>query len=366
MPPSAYPRHSELSYVRLVQPIASSFGKSAGYGSGFPSLGRSGDAIQSVPKVQCAPCNQNPPNDRFPRSSLGPRPGIPTIFSASQQERTPQAFSQPLPNGSATRKPRSSGVKQPLVTRTSHGKHALDDEADSEPEMLAKKSRVEGEDLIDGDEEAEWHGSDEDMEVDETQPVKRGSKRVASSEDEGLDLSRTARRDKRARKVSLDKSSPVPVENMDEDVEEGVEDLEDVVRGKKRDRVEAGSTFGGDDYIMDDDDGEKPKRRRRKGRASHKLEASPTRGQKRGRGSQSHDSDDSDSEQPRQKTMRKKRGRKSQDDTFEVSNDPLCKGRRIGEEWESNGILFKVGPNGQRLRQELVKKSRSKFPMVSN
>ncbi|TBU43358.1 hypothetical protein BD309DRAFT_864512 [Dichomitus squalens] len=326
-------------------PLAPSFVKWGGYTSEYPP-GLNGDAIQS---------------------SLGPRTSIPTIHLTSHQERTSHTSLQPVPNGSAAHNPKTSGVKQPLVTRTSHGKHALDDEADSEPEMLAKKSRVEGEDLIDGDEQAEWHGSDEDMEVDEAQPVKRGSKRVASSEDdEGLDLQRTARRDKRARKVSLDKSPQSPDENMDEDVTEGAEDLEDVVRGKKRDRVEAGSTFGGDDYIVDGDNGEQPKRRRRKGRTSHKLEASPTRGQKRGRGSQSQESDESDSEQPRQKSMRKKRGRKSQEGVVPVSNDPLCKGRRIGEEWECNGVLFKVGPNGQRLRQELIKKSRSKFPMPSD
>lgn len=235
--------------------------------------------------------------------------------------------------------------------------------------MLVKKSRIEGEELIDGDEQAEWHGSDEDMEVDEAQPVKRGSKRVASSEDdEGLGHSRTVRRDKRARKVSLDKSLHSPDESMGEDLEDGEEDgredAEDIARGKKRDRVEAGSTFGGDDYMMDDE-GEKPKRRRRKGRVSNKLEGSLSRGQKRGRGSHSTESDDSESERPRQRVTRKKRGRKSQEDIIPLSNDPLCKGRPIGEEWESHGILFKVGPNGQRLRQELVKKSRSKFPMVN-
>ncbi len=238
--------------------------------------------------------------------------------------------------------------------------------------MLAKKSRVEGEELIDRDEQAEWHGSDEDMEVDEAQPVKRGSKRVASSEDdEGLDHSPTVRRDKRARKLSLEKSAQSPDESMGEDLEDSeedrgddVEDVEDVARGKKRDRVEAGSTFGGDDYMMDDE-GERPKRRRRKGRVSNKLGEILSRGQKRGRGSHSTESDDSESERPRRRATRKKRGRKSQEDVVPLSNDPLCKGRPIGEEWESHGILFKVGPNGQRLRQELVKKSRSKFPMVS-
>ena len=36
----------------------------------------------------------------------------------------------------------------------------------------------------------------------------------------------------------------------------------------------------------------------------------------------------------------------------------------IGEEWENNGVRYKIGPNGQRLRQALVKKARQKFVMV--
>lgn len=134
----------------------------------------------------------------------------------------------------------------------------------------------------------------------------------------------------------------------------------EVSRGKKRDRTEAGSSFGGDDSVLDDD--EKPQRRRRR-RISTKATQSSFRGQKRTRDLHSLDSDDSDSEAPQRPSLRKKRGRRSQDEV--VSNDPLCKGRRIGEEWESNGVRFKVGPNGQRLRQELVKKSRTRFPMVS-
>jgi len=47
-----------------------------------------------------------------------------------------------------------------------------------------------------------------------------------------------------------------------------------------------------------------------------------------------------------------------------VSSDPLCKGKKIGEEWEVSGVRYKVGPNGDRLRLSLVKKERSKFIMV--
>ena len=238
----------------------------------------------------------------------------------------------------------------------------MDDEVDSENETQAKKTRVEGEELIDGDEEAGWHGSDEEMDVDQV-PAQRGSKRVASVEDdEGLEMSHVHRLDKRARKVSIDRSPQSPEEDMEDDMEED-EETDTALRGKKRDRAEAGSTFGGYDSPMEDD--EKPQRRRRRRTVSNKLGQSSSRGQKRGRDSRSHDSDDSDSELPKRNSTRKKRGRRSNDDIVPLSNDPLCKGRRIGEEWESNGIRYKVGPNGQRLRQELVKKSRSLFPMVS-
>lgn len=250
-----------------------------------------------------------------------------------------------------------------MITRSLHGKHVLDDGVDSEPETQSKKTRVEGEDLIDGDEEAGWHGSNEEMDVDEVQPAKRGFKRVASVEDdEGLASSRAYRLGKRARKVSIDRSPQSPEEDMvDEEDEE--DDADIAVRGKKRDRTEAGSTFGGDDSLMDDD--EKP-RRRRKRTVSNKFGQSSSRGQKRGRDLQSYDSDNSDAEIPKRKSTRKKRGRRSQDEFAPLSTDSSCKGRRIGEEWESNGIRYKVGPNGQRLRQALVKKSRSLFAMVRN
>ncbi|RDX55450.1 hypothetical protein OH76DRAFT_1551896 [Lentinus brumalis] len=261
------------------------------------------------------------------------------------------------PVGSFERKSRANGVKGALITRSSHGKHALDEERDSESETQAKKTRLDRNELPRGDEDAGWHGSNEDMEVDEVQPAKRGSKRVASSED---DEGRPDRLDKRARKVSIDRSP----QSVDDDMQEDEEDSGIAVRGKKRDRTEAESTFGGDDSILDDD--EKPRRRRRRRNGSNKFVQDSSRGQKRARDSHSHDSDDSDSELTRRPTTRKKRGRRSQDEVAPLSTDPLCKGRRIGEEWESNGIRFKVGPNGQRLRQELVKKSRSRFPMPSD
>ena len=107
--------------------------------------------------------------------------------------------------------------------KSSHGKHALDDESDYE--TSPKKTRVDGDDFIDGDEEAAWHGSNEDMDVDDAQPVKRGSKRVASPEEEDRSTpSRPTRRDKRARRVSGNTSLVTTDEDMDEDMEEDWED----------------------------------------------------------------------------------------------------------------------------------------------
>ncbi|KZT42956.1 hypothetical protein SISSUDRAFT_1058095 [Sistotremastrum suecicum HHB10207 ss-3] len=51
------------------------------------------------------------------------------------------------------------------------------------------------------------------------------------------------------------------------------------------------------------------------------------------------------------------------DDDAQISQDPLCQGRRIGEVWEINNQKFKVGPDGDRLRHALVKKLRKKYDM---
>lgn len=212
-----------------------------------------------------------------------------------------------------------------------------------------KKSRTERHDI---NEDAQWEGDiDDDMEVDEATPVprKRGTKRLASlEEDEGFESSKAIGRDKRARKILLQEAK--------------------AMRGKKRDRAEAGSTFGGEDSSAEEEDGDKHRSNRRR-RLAHKKSLVNLRGRKRVREPEI-DSDDDDSDSPSKRAARHKRGKRSPggdeflSDDGMVSNDPLCKGRRIGEEWETNGVKFKVGPNGQRLRQALVKKSRSRFPMV--
>jgi hypothetical protein len=44
--------------------------------------------------------------------------------------------------------------------------------------------------------------------------------------------------------------------------------------------------------------------------------------------------------------------------------DPLCGGRKLGEEWESGGLKFKVGPDGRRLQCGTVLEKRPKYHMV--
>lgn len=248
------------------------------------------------------------------------------------------------------------------------GKHAREEEADP---VFEKKTRLAGDGAQGGQSDGEQQSGD-DMEVDEDveERPKRGAKRSANSEDdENADGARGVGRDKRARKVSLQKAAVQPdVEMVDE--EDGspmTPEFEPSRRGKKRDRTDADSTIDGDDSFVDEADLEERQmsgRRRKRRTISRRSAAVAARGQKRGREVDSADSDE-DGDRPKKRDMRKK-GSYSGNAAIVagVSNDPLCKGRRIGEEWESNSVRFKVGPNGQRLRQATVRRPRSKFPMV--
>lgn len=166
---------------------------------------------------------------------------------------------------------------------------------------------------------------------------------------------------------------------MDSDGDE-VSELRDIPRGKKRDRAEAGSTFGGDDEENEIEVGAdgKASRRRRKRKMVAKRKSEAYAAQLRGRKRDRDVSDESDEEDEdfkySKKNSRTKRGKQDQQEE-EISDDSMngslvsrgsyVKGRKIGEEWEVNGVLYKVGVNGQRLRQALVKRARHRFPMVS-
>jgi hypothetical protein len=49
-----------------------------------------------------------------------------------------------------------------------------------------------------------------------------------------------------------------------------------------------------------------------------------------------------------------------------ASPDPLCHGRRVGDTWEVHGTRFRVGPDGRRLRLELVKRVRTRYVMPAD
>lgn len=197
----------------------------------------------------------------------------------------------------------------------------------------------------------------------------RGAKRLASpnDEDDFDDSFVTQRRDKRARKISRE-HPPIPEDDVMVDAEVDVMDESHTSpRGKKRDRGDAASTFGGDEDSLIDDSDDKHKRNRRRRTVSSRK----PRGQKRGRESHTFESgSDEEVEFSSTRGSRKKRGKKvvAQEDSpfFEppYSTDPLCKGRRVGEEWEISGTKYKVGPNGDRLQQALVKRKRPKYKMV--
>lgn len=265
--------------------------------------------------------------------------------------------------------PSSSSLYQPAFARaaplarteseifgqTARIKRGLDADGDPAYQTESKRWHAEDDEMDDDvDQTAEWRESEDDMEVDRVAPAaskgKRGAKRVASLGEDSFDMGRV-NREKRARR------------SHDDD-----EGMTMRPRGKKRDR---GSSFEEGSHADEDD--EKPRRHRRRRVVSHhkkdhKKASEGSRGRKRGRDPESMESDE-DSDSPSRHSGRHKRGKRASWDAESsderlISNDPLCKGRPIGEEWEANGVHYKVGPNGQRLRQAFVKKSRSRFPMV--
>ncbi|KAI0068671.1 hypothetical protein BV25DRAFT_1986254 [Artomyces pyxidatus] len=197
----------------------------------------------------------------------------------------------------------------------------------------------------------------------------RKPKRMADSGDDGdLESNQGSRHDKRRRKVSNRQAKAAVLDVEDVEMGDEVSEMELSQRGKKRDRAEAASMYGDDDSsFLDDQDEDRPNRHRRR-KQRHSIVV--LRGQKRGRDIDASDSEsDRDDRRTRGKASRQRHGLSSISDTdvsmddAQFSHDPLCKGRRIGEEWESYGVQFKVGPNGQRLRKVLVKEDRPKFSM---
>ncbi|KAJ3509761.1 hypothetical protein NLJ89_g5043 [Agrocybe chaxingu] len=318
------------------------------------------------------------------RSTAVPVPGA--YSSGSFDSHQPPRLHEINTKGHQTRSPYVQPVVNGVKPLSRHGGYLNIDDATSdnearkrtwdetlEEEHEAKKTRVEGEELIDGDEDAEF---------EEAAP-KRGSKRGIRDEEDSEEVNESKKaRGKRARKVSQEKAAHhyQGDQSMDVDEEEEADEITELksnFRGKKRDRAEAGSTFGGDD---DDDsaaereaEGNSKVRKGRKRRtvAKRKSEASYIRGKKRERGQEDGGSDSDDSF-PNKKSSRKKKGKRAShiehrdsksDISIDESTTSTKKGREIGEEWESNNVKYKIGPNGQKLRLTLVKKARQKFVM---
>lgn len=231
--------------------------------------------------------------------------------------------------------------------------------------------------VSDGGMDVEWTRASQDVlgrKLDGSS-VMRGSKR-AMEEDGVYGSDRT--REKRARKFS-DVSMGTVNEHMDEEAKEEEEDqvmdlgsvpLLSSMRGKKRDRAAAGSTIGDEDAAELEKVGKKKRKSKRRSEVSEP--GTSARGKKRDH----HTSDDElDEREVNVKRARGKKGKKLSDegrmslgtpseDDLTASRDPRCRGRRFGEEWEINGQKYKVSMNGERLRQTLVKKERTKYLMV--
>ncbi|PBL02918.1 hypothetical protein ARMGADRAFT_277502 [Armillaria gallica] len=255
---------------------------------------------------------------------------------------------------------KTNGILKPANARRKRG-------LEEEPIIVdnSKKSRVEGDEFIDGDEDAGWQNSPSGL--------TRGNKRSFGDEDDNEEamLSKRAR-EKRPRQVSRDHEAVASDEDMEVDEDEVVE-VRTTPRGRKRDRVEAGPSFEGEE---DEEPAEvEPKSRGRKRRNKRRSDVGvKARGTKRER-----DLDDvemlDEAEESFAEVSRKKRGKQAQvvqedgdeddryaDISIDVSPDRV-KGKEIGEEWESNGVRYKVGLNGQRLRQALVKKAGQRYIM---
>ena len=208
---------------------------------------------------------------------------------------------------------------------------------------------------------------DSGIDVDSA-PAPMRSKRVAdSSDDSDLRYSQENRHDKRRRKVSS-RHLKKRMQKGDAVEMDGSLEVKMTLGGKKRDRTEMDSSFGAeDDVLYHDQDTDFALHRHRRRRQRNSTNSS--RGQKRGRDVDSLGVDtDSGDLRGRRKAFRNRPDTSDTDASVEdgqLSRDPLCRGRRIGEEWEAHGVQFRVGPDGKRLRRVLVKEDRRKFNMVS-
>jgi hypothetical protein len=194
--------------------------------------------------------------------------------------------------------------------------------------------------------------------------IRRGSKRhLAATEDARKKLDH-----KKARRLSEKRSFQDRYNEEDEDRDQLME-LDMIPRGQKRDRAEADSTFGADE---DSPQTQGRKVRRRKRKSGIETAEPDMRGTKRSLEVESTLDSDGDDRRSYVKISRKRGKRRQPDesatdesmDDSSIQVDQACGDRRIGEEWHANGQLWRVGPRGQRQRQALIKKRRSRYSMV--
>ncbi|KLO07505.1 hypothetical protein SCHPADRAFT_1001614 [Schizopora paradoxa] len=232
-----------------------------------------------------------------------------------------------------------------------------------------KRSRIESED------EGELMNVDPDVLGEMSNPrSKRGSKRHAGTDEDATPEAVRKKAGKRPRRISR-RTQDLLLDLEEQEHGDKLMELDDALsRGKKRDRAEAGSTFGGDD----DSPTTRGRKTRRKRRSTANAEAATEaelRGTKRVHDVESTLDSDEDDRVSRAKSIRKRGkhfiadGDSSTDMSLDgpaVRIEPSCAGHKVGDEWVVNGQLFKVGPDGKRLRQVLVKKRRSRYSMPTD
>lgn len=184
--------------------------------------------------------------------------------------------------------------------------------------------------------------------------LQRGSKRHADIANE---VGSGKKSGKRARRQSQKHGDSPEAEHMD---------MDNLSRGTKRDRADAESSFG------DESSGRKNRKTSRHAQpAVDSVDSGSAtngiRGLKRSFETESTiGSAEEDELSPVRHSASRKRGKHAGVAPTIVEVDPACGGRQIDEEWQANGLTFKVGTDGCRLRQVLIKTRRSLFSMVSN
>lgn len=264
-----------------------------------------------------------------------------------------------------------------VVKGSKHTRDDDDDDDDIFPET-SKKTRVQEEaNEAEEDDEMDWEISSkvrhQSRKVSDPKGL-RGHKRQAGVDDDEFDQSEKKEREKRARKGP--RGNKLPFSDGAPGSSGNFHDLISSHRGIKRNRFEAGSTFGGDDDLLLVNG---KKSRRRQHRSGKEDDESLVLAKRTSNLSSTAEDDDTAIMNQRLQTGKiKKKGKQRADFTGEelssdismsedrLMADTFCRGHNIGEEWEVNGQKWKVGQDGRRLRLALLNRKRSRYSMVLN